>query len=382
MKVYFIVFFLALMMSVVLPAKTDKQWRWKLFFTFLPLFLFAAIRVDFGNDYSAYEFLFDEIHGISKFMYNEKLHGEIGYQYLCYIMPSYRSILILNAFILCFALAVFIYINIPKKYLWLAILLIFLNAEKNIYGNLVGIRNGLVVTGFILGIGLIQNRKIILFGLLTALLSTFHTSALLFMPLAYLVGRTTKITRTEVLIWIGVVVVLLVFSVSGLMNLIAPFISQYFDRYEYYLEDMEAHRGILLTGASLVLIVLIFILYDKEKNILTGKQNSLIRLGLLYVVSAFLGSLAVRANYFYDMFFIGTVVVLLANSNRDTIWLKNNRGSRIVVLLSNSSRDITSIALATLSVLMSFYSLILWMTCKWVAGNPLYYVYTSIIGSW
>ena len=363
MKVYFLVFFLALMMSVVLPAKTDKQWRWKLFFTFLPLFLFAALRVNFGNDYSAYELFFDEAHHGSKFLnfvYEEKMRDEIGYQYLCYIMPSYRSMLVLNAFLLCLALAVFIYKNIPKKYLWLAILLVFLNAEKNIYGNLVGMRNGFVVTGFLLGSVLIQQRRIVLFALLTALLSTIHTAALLFMPLAYIVGRNTKITRVEILIWIGAIVVLLVFSVSGLMELAAPIISRYFDRYETYLEDMTAHRGFLLTVASLALATLIFILYNKRKNALTKDQNSLIRLGLLYVVSAFLGSLAVRANYFYDMFFIGTVVVLFANCKHDT----------------------KGILLATLAVLMSFYSLLLWMTCKWVAGNPLYYVYTSIIGSW
>lgn len=360
MKVYFIVIVLTLLISLFYEAKTDNQWRWKLFWTFLPLFIFAALRVDFGNDYHHYENFFNQFHQQDSFFFDENSHSEIGYQFLCYIMPSYRSILILNAFILCLALAVFIYRNIPKKYLWLAVLLIFLNPEKNIYGNLVGIRNGFAVTGFILGTVFIQNRKFLPFVLVTALSSTFHTASILYMPIAYLVGRNTKISRKEIIIWIVVVAILLVFSVSGFIQVASPIISRYFDRYEVYLEEMEAHRGILLTGASLVLTYLIFTLYYKEEGILTKEQCSLIRLGLLYIVTAFLGSLAMRASYFYDMFFIGTVVVLFANSNRQT------KGQLLTIL----------------AVMMSLYYFYLWFTSPWVVGNPRYSVYTSIIGSW
>lgn len=360
MKVYFLVFFITLVLSIILPAKTDNQWHWKLFITFLPLFLFAALRVDFGNDYSAYELFYNVHHTGGIFSYDVDSHAEIGYQLLCYIMPSFRSLLVLNALLLCFSIAFFLDKNVPRAYLWLAILLIFLNPEKNIYGNLVGMRNGFVVTGFILGSVLIQQRKLFLYALLIALLSTIHTAALLFMPLAYFVGRNTKLTRQEIIIWIVVFIVLLTFSVSGLIDLASPFISQYFERYEYYIDDMLAHRGVLLTGSSLLLATLIFFLFKSQEDSLTESQNSLIRLGLLYVASAFLGSLAMRANYFYDMFFIGTVVVLFSNSKR------NVSGSLLVIL----------------AVLMSFYSLRLWQTSSWVAGNPLYYVYTSILGSW
>lgn len=360
MKVYFIVIFLTLLISLFYEAKTDKQWRWKLFWTFLPLFIFAAIRVNFGNDYFDYEMFFDMYHTSGDFSYAKDDHAEIGYQFLCYIMPSFRSILVLNAFLLCLALSVFIYRNIPQKYLWLAVLLIFLNPEKNIYGNLVGVRNGLAVTGFILGTVFIQNRKLIPFALVTALSISFHTASVLYMPLAYLVGRNTMITTKEIWVWVGVIGVLLAFSVSGLIQIAAPFISQYLDRYEEYIQEIEAHRGALLTVASLALTYLIFTLYNKEGKILTKEQTSLVRLGLLYVVSAFLGSLAMRAGYFYDMFFIGTVIVLFENSNR--------------IMMGK--------VLAVLAVMMSMYYFYLWFTSPWIAGNPNYSVYTSIFGAW
>jgi hypothetical protein len=360
MKVYFIVIILALLISLFYEAKTDKQLRWKLFFTFLPLFIFAALRVNFGNDYNDYEIFFNEFHTDGPFIFDEDAHAEIGYQFLCYIMPSYRSILVLNAFLLCLALSVFIYRNIPQKYLWLAVLLIFLNPEKNIYGNLVGIRNGMAVIGFILGTVFIQNRKLIPFAFVTTLSLTFHTASILYMPLAYIVGRNTKISIKEIWVWIGVISVLLAFSVSGWIQIASPIISQYLDRYEEYIEEMEAHRGVLLTGASLALTYLIFTLYSKEEKALSKEQRSLVRLGLLYVSSAFLGSLAMRASYFYDMFFIGTVIVLLANSNH------NIKGK----------------VLAILAVMMSLYYFNLWFTSPWVYGNPNYFIYTSIFGAW
>lgn len=360
MKVYFVVFFLTLFLSYTLPAKTDKQWRWKLFFTFFPLFVFGALRVDFGNDYESYEMFFDEAHYTSQFIYNDKLRAEFGYQVLCYIMPTFRSMLVLNAFILCLALAVFCYRNVPKAYLWMAVLLIFLNPEKNIYGNLVGMRNGFVVTGFVLGLVLIQRRKLIWFAILTFLLSTLHTSAFLFMPLAYIVGRNTRISEREIAIWICVFIVLLSFSVTGLVELATPIVSRYFDRYEYYLEGMQGHRGFLLTGTSLVLAALVFTLYRIHKGAFSENQNSLIRLGLLYLTSAFLGSLSMRAYYFYDMFFVGTVVTLYA---------------------TDKNKSLISLALVLLSIITSLYSLKLWMTNQYVAGNPLYQVYTSIFGS-
>ena len=361
MRVYFLVFFVTIMLSIILPAKTDVQWHRKLFFTFLPLFLFGALRVNFGNDYLDYKLFFDTFHNQNGFHYDPTSRSEVGFQFLCYIMPSYRSVLILNAFLLCLALAIFIDKNIPRNYLWLTILLVFLNPEKNIYGNLVGIRNGLVVSGFILGCTLIQHRRFFLFALLTVLLSTFHTAALLFMPLAYFVGRNTTIKRKEIVIWMGFFALLLSFSMSGLIDIVSPIISNYFERYETYLEmGAGRHRGLLLTAASLALATLIFLLYRKQEDPFTKEQNTLIRLGLLYVASAFLGSLAVRANYFYDMFFIGTVVVLYSNNKRKQIGM----------------------ALAILAVMMSLYSLRLWQTNEYVAGNPRYAVYTSLIGSW
>lgn len=384
MKVYFLVFFITLLLSLVLSDKSDKQWRVKLFWTFLPLCLFGALRVDFGNDYSAYEAMYYEYHNQVSFSFDNTAHSEIGFQFLCYIIPSFRILLILNSILLCLALGVFVYNNVPRKYLWLAILLIFLNPEKNIYGSLVGMRNGFAVIVFLFSFVFIQRRKLIAFLGMLLLAMSMHTSAVFFMPLAYIIGRNGPFSRKEVTWWIIAGLIILMSSLSGLMEMLTPFLTEYFDRYEHYYANFdEGHRGLLLTITGIILFVLIFSLFiNNTKNMpirqsslvsyrsslinntirsMSKRQNSLMRLGLLYVFTTLMGSLSSRASYFYDMFFIGTVVTLFANN-------KKTRVSAWVLVL--------------ISIAMSFYSLRLWMTNQYVRGNPLYMIYTSIIGSW
>lgn len=386
MKVFFLVFFLTLILSFVLPAKTDKQWRVKLFWTLLPLCLFGALRVNFGNDYPAYEAIYYEHHDQVSFSFDETAHSEIGFQFLCYIIPTFRLLLIFNAVLLCLALGVFIYNNVPRQYLWLAILLIFLNPEKNIYGSLVGMRNGFAVITFLFSFIFIQQRKLIPFLGMLLLAMSMHTSAVFFMPLAYIIGRNGPFSRKEVTWWIIAGLFILMSSLSGLMEMLTPFLTEYFDRYEHYYENFdEGHRGFLLTTTGIILFVLVFslTLYNnntrnklKRQNTLVHqgislsinntknklkRQNSLMRLGLLYVFTTLMGSLSSRASYFYDMFFIGTVVTLFANNKRTRV------SAWVLVLIS---------------IAMSFYSLRLWMTNQYVRGNPLYMIYTSIIGSW
>lgn len=354
MAVYYSVFIVTLMLSYFLPAKTDKQWYWKLFWTFLPLFLFGALRVNFGNDYTTYEHVFNEQHYTSSFQYDDTAHSEYGFQFLCYFMPSYRSILVLNSLLVSLALAVFCNRNIPRKYLWLAVLLIFLNAEKNIYGSLVGIRNGLAVTVFLLGSVFIQHRKIILFAGVTILALLLHSSAIFFLPIAFIVGFNKKLSKVEIIIWISVIFVILISSLSGMMKFIEPYLVDSYESYTVYLEG-PGHRGWLLTTTGLVLATITFLLFWKNRSVFNKNQNSLIRLGLLYVVSTLLGSMAFRIGYFYDMFFIGTVCTMMIKAKK-----------------FKSLRNV----LCILSILMSIYSFFLWRSANF--GNPKYDVYHSI----
>lgn len=359
MNAYYLVFFLALLISLFYVAKTDKRWRWKLFWTFLPLFIFGAIRIDFGNDYSSYEEVFEQVHSSGVFRFDRGAHVELGYQLLNWILPSFRTLLVLNAFLLSLSLAVFSYHNIPQKYLWIAIVLIFLNPEKNIYGTLVAIRSGLCVSSFMLSFVLIQKRKWIPFLIITGLLSTIHTSSLLFVPIAYFVGTNKPFSRHEVYYWIGGSILLLITSMSQLFDAISYLISyEVFDRYEVVLEDVSGHRGIVLVINCLLYIICFVAYLNQRGNSLSLDENSLLRLGLLFSVSLLLGSLAMRASYFYDLFFIGSVVKIVSDKK---------------------ASNLLRYGLLFMAIISSYYSMFyVWMGSSYWDHE----IYHSLLGSW
>ncbi len=358
MKAYYLVSFISLIIQWILPSKTDNGYRWRLFFTFLPLFIFGAIRVDFGLDYESYEKIYYSLHGYSQFEYNDNYSVEVGYQWLNHIMPSFRWILVLNAFLLSFALGLFCYHNVPKNYLFLAIILIFLNPEKNIFGSLVGIRNGLVVTSFLIGFVLVQKRKLVPFILLTILLTTIHRSALLFMPIAYLVAWNKPLSKAEIYIWVFGILALLLLGASGIADVLDYILSNpYLDRYEGYVKRGKTSGFLMVSSSLLLLYAFMTILYN-SKDFLTKKENSTIRMGMLYLASNLMGSLAGRASYFYDMFFIVSSVLVFANK-------RINQMVRLAVVL--------------FAIAMSAYS----MFYVWLGnmGN-VYKIYHSLLGDW
>ena len=359
MKAYYLVFIITFLLSIVLEAKTNKQYKWKLFFTFVPLFIYAAIRVDYGNDYPIYQAFFDEVHGKGLFVLDSDLHSEVGYQLFNQLMPSFRSILVLNAFMLSLALGLFCYNNIDPKSLWLAILLIFLNPEKNIFGSLVGIRTGLVITSFLIGSVLVQKRKLIPFAILVIGLSFIHKSAVLFLPIAYVVGINNRFTKKEVFMWAALIVLLLGLSMTTLFNYVSSAIdNDYLERYEYYLEEASIHRGYLSVVTNLIFVVSFIVYLIRRSESLTASENSFMRVGILFAVMSFLGSLSMRSSYFYDMFFIASVVKVTTDKHENRI---------------------LRIGLYAVSVIVSAYSMFhVWMG----AGSWNHAIYHSLLGSW
>lgn len=311
MIAYWLVAFLTLLLHKILPCYNKTEYLRNLIIAFSPLFVYGAIRVNYGQDYPAYEIMFDIFHDFNGFSADVDAHAEIGYQLLCYIMPSYRSILVVNALLLAAAFVTFIYKNVPSRYAWLAIVLIYLMPEKNAFGSLVGIRNGLVVTSFILVFSFVQERKPIHLIITALLLSTIHTSAIAYLPLAYVVSRNTSVTKKEVYIWLVAGVVLMVASMSTLVNLLLPIFSVIANRYEDMLAEMhDESRGLLNYSANIVMMfAFIYFAYRRNDELLPA-QKSLLRMAALYCVSGCLGAISGRMTYYYAIYYIGGIVLM------------------------------------------------------------------------
>lgn len=327
MKAYWLIAFITLLLHKIIPTRTKSEYLHNLIIAFIPFFIYGAIRVDYGNDYLAYEMFFDICHDSPTFIPDHEAHAEVGFQLLCYIMPSFRSILVLNALILTAAFVVFIYKNVPSNYAWLAIFLLFLMPEKNVFGSLVGIRNGLVVSSFILTFTFVQQRKPIHLAITALLLSTIHTSAIIYLPLAYVISRNTPISKKEVYIWLVSGVILMLTSASTIINFLSPIFSIIANRYEEQLMEMEGiSRGLLNYSANLIMMFSFVYFAYKHSAELLPEQRSLLRMAALYCVSGCLGAISGRMTYYYAIYYIGSVVLMFSFKWRQNIL-------RIIMLL-------------------------------------------------
>lgn len=313
MSVYYIVFFLSLLLSKVIPGRTPREYLKQLLWVFTPLFLFGALRVDFGQDYAGYEAEYNEVHGLGYI--DNNIHSEIGYQLLEIIMPSWRSMLVLTSFATCISWVFILYKYVPRRYLSFALILFFITGNFTFFTPVVTMRNGLAIACMLLSAELIVKRKFIFAFVIAFLAHYIHSSILLFMPIAIIVGNNKALSKNEVNVWLGVVLILFMLGATRIMNYITGFLGLYFDRYEAVLEYMKesTHDSLLVIVANMILGGGLFYHMYVHRNKLDGADNSIFRIGVIYLLCPLLGSLGgTRMQCFFLPFFILTLVKMYA----------------------------------------------------------------------
>lgn len=322
MSVYYAVFVLTILLCIFVPANTDKEYIGKLIIVFSPLFLFGALRVDFGLDYEAYENLYYSIKGTSIENLDESEHAELGYQVLNLVMPTWRSLLVLTSFMLCFSIVFLFYKCLDRNNLLLATCVMFIAGNFAFYTPLVSMRNGLTNAILLLSIPFIRDRRIVIVAIIAFLGASLHTSLLLFMPLAFFVANNKPISLKEILIWIGCFGGFVVLGSSSILGYSTGFMMSYFDRYEQMIEAVSAGSGyvnILVGITNLVIVGIILYTIYQNRNRMSAKENCVSRIALLYLLSPFVGAFGGAR---WQSYFIPFFVVCIANMYSYT-WKSN-----------------------------------------------------------
>lgn len=318
MDIYYLICISSIIISCLLPSANEKEYKWRVSLSFLPLFLFGALRVNFGLDYSTYESLFNVVHATSRF-YKDS-NTEIGFLYLLKILPDWRYVITFGSFVLCLSWIVLLYRNVVPRGLTFALILIFCIGNMTIYTPLVAMRNGLTIGIMMLCFPLIEQRRYILVLAIAFLGHYIHSSLLIFMPIALLVGRNTILKKREIFIWTGVVVVLLVISATSLIEIVTPYILAYFERYENVLATMSEskHVSYLANAADIVLMGSVLTFFYKNRTQMTPSENSYFRIGLIYLCCSFLGALGgARMQAYFLPFFILILVKMYSAQWKD-----------------------------------------------------------------
>lgn len=319
MRIYWLIFVIAFFIQFI-PVKDQKQYLWRTVFTFLPLFLFGALRVDFGNDYDSYENLFYEVQSLSYNQLFNVAHYEMGFVLLNKIMPSFRLLLILTTILTMGSYAFLFYKYIPPKYSWLAIVLLFFMGKHTIFFMFAG-RNGYALAIAIFATPFLIKRKFIPYALLSLLAMSIHTSAIAFMAFLYFGTWGEKISTKTITLYFILFAYILFISLSNLVNWLEPvFYFLSFDRYEVYYEsakEYSAAAGGSVTKFFAILFVLVVLtawgmVSNKKDNanthFLSPSISYLIKFIILYSVAICVGSLNYRMSQFFSPFFIVGVV--------------------------------------------------------------------------
>lgn len=317
MNIYYFVCVLTLFIQWRLPDETDKQYRWNIFWSFVPLFLYGVFRVDFGLDYRTYEELFSDIH-YYKVIGIEEYREEVGYQLLNLIMPSFRTLLIVTTLLNCASYAFIVYNYVPKRYSWLFMFFFFLTGQFNFIFAFSGLRNGITVSLLLLSTNLIRDRKWLPYLLVGGVAYTFHHTALLYFTLAYLIGRSTKLSKTEYAIWMVCLIILLVLPVRRITPYVLPYMSivgaEDYVRYVRGADDVS-----LLIKFCSAISAYMFLSFMRN-NELTESENTIGRLCALYFEFQLLEALSGRMPQTLMLYVISFITVLFMKYRK--IWIR------------------------------------------------------------
>lgn len=298
-------------------VSTDNDYKRRTIITFAILFLYGGLRTNCG-DWDSYESFYDVAHDygiMSALNYNE--HMEYGWAFICQLFPSFRLLILAQTLLFCGTVGYIMYKFIPPKYAWVVVLMLFITGEKSIMFMFGSMRNSIAVSSLLLSfIYMLRNNwKAVAF--ITILVSTIHTSALIFIPLAFILSlwshRALAMSKAELLVWIALLTVLVVFPINSLLEpFTIVFMQEDLSRYQDVINAKHSSAGMAaMYGSVLLSSGVLFYIYKYARSI---EEFTIGRISLLLTYSYLLGTLNVRVSQYYVIFFVFFMALFLKSA--------------------------------------------------------------------
>jgi len=219
MQTYLLVLFSILLLNI-LPLDDKKKVKVILPISFLILWVFLAIRYNYGVDYITYHELFYGYKNYDRSMENEPLFWWLMSQF-----DYYYIFIIFQTTAICLTVYYFVQKYIPSQYYWL-FFLIFMCHSGMMFTITTAIRSGFAAIVFMWGTEFFYLRKfrplLYLFSIYLAYL--FHNSAILLLlfPFAdYIIKKISQIG------WIVLLAIGLIISITNISNYLEFFLTKF-----------------------------------------------------------------------------------------------------------------------------------------------------------
>jgi hypothetical protein len=239
--------------------------------SFLFIFLFLALRYDYGNDYQVYLQGFLEVNRYVSIDYFDKSwYYEPGWLFLYRLFNHvgfFALVAVLAAFN-CFVYYRFIKKYVTPDYYWFAVFLYVFDCGLMLTHSS-AMRQSLAIDLFLISIDYLNKKDAARYFLCIGLASLFHISALVLAPIFLLVILDWKVNKTKAIIFFAAYILLFIFG-QLLIPLLNQLVSSNFDRYENYQGSSEIGTGLglLLNSALLGLVLYYEPLQAKQKSLL------------------------------------------------------------------------------------------------------------------
>lgn len=231
-----------------------------LHFSFIAIFTFLALRYNYGNDYTVYHNLYNNINGDFRNYINGSKGIEIGWVILNRIFKpfGFYSMVAFLALINCIVYFKFIKDFVDKKYYWFAVFIYFFNTYFLLI-QLSAMRQCMAIILLISSMNYIFRKKYITSAALIVLAVSFHMSALILIMLIIIFLMIDFRIRLVHIIVIEIIYLSLFMLTDIYQPLLRSIASSLLsEKYLFYLNPANSKPGLFnaLTYSTLLFIIL------------------------------------------------------------------------------------------------------------------------------
>lgn len=299
-----IVLGITIISSLALINYRVKGGRNSLVFTipFLILFVFAAIRYDYGNDYWSYFDAFNSVkYGVS-ISETEKL-----YEFLLSLFPNFYLFIMFASLTTIYPVHKLVQNHVHKRYVFFSLFVYCVNPYMFLI-SLSAIRQFLAVSMFVLAVYLAYKRNIVGYVVLVILAAMLHNSAILLLP-AYFVVNDKAINK-KMIVYVVIGVLFFLFSGELFNQLMADFL-EWFDKKEYLYYFTQGIKS-SLRSAILSFCIFLYVVLNLTKlrgfRLVSAK---LFLIGTILSIWSYHLNMMGRMQYYFDVFSVVAIPAII-----------------------------------------------------------------------
>ncbi len=319
MTTTFIVGIIAVLLAWLESYKNERN---GLKLSLFVVFLFLALRYDFGNDYMNYLDFFLNINKYPSLDFSDFIesHFEVGWIFLNRLFAhiGFFSMTAALAAFNCFVLYRFIKKYVPQEYYWFAIFY-YVFQSQNMLVLSSAMRQAVATSLFLLAIDFLYSKKFIYYLLIVYLATLFHTSAYFLFLLVLLNIVNWRITIPIII----ATVMLFAFSFyfrAQIQPQITNLIISYISVYEPYTEGISISITSIGLGIFLYAFIMLVVFYyaPRQKN----EKLLLFKIGIisfLLVSFGFSILMIARLNLYLQLVFMAIYPIVFASIKNDLL---------------------------------------------------------------